>query len=532
VTTILILGGGVMQFPAITIAKRRGWRVVVADGNPRALARGMCDIFEPVDLKDKEGMLGLARRISSDVGLDGVFTAGTDFSATVAWVAERMGLPGIGWETARRATDKVLMRQAFDSKGVPSPRYSLWTGNTDPVSAGESIGFPLVVKPVDNMGARGVTRVDEAAEVRPACDKAMGMSRSGRVIIEKYMEGPELSLDAVVYRGEITVCGVADRHICFPPFFVEMGHTMPTTLDASMVRKVEGVFRAGIQAIGIDMGAAKGDIKLTPEGPMVGEIAARLSGGYMSGWTFPLSAGVEVTEAALMIAVGLHPGDLAPRIRRVSAERAIISIPGKISAICGVEDARGVSGIHEVFIRVVPGMDVVFPTNNVEKCGNVISSTESRAHAISAAEKAAAMIQLSLEPMNETTDIFLFSDASDADGLNAYGRKAPKSEPYYGDPASMKHEAAIPVLSTDGFEQLTDRDWHGLPMSAAVSRMVESGRVRLVSGKTDEDFVLYGVFWRAMIRGGMQGAMYLIDSLEAASKNNSVSEYLSRICGR
>ena len=111
---------------------------------------------------------------------------------------------------------------------------------------------------------------------------------------------------------------------------------------------------------------------------MVGEIAARLSGGYMSGWTFPLASGVEVTEAALNIAVGLPPGDLAPRLRKVCAERALISIPGIVER--GRGRRRGAEAEAESkrsFLRVAPGDTVVFPSNNVQKCGNVLAVADS-----------------------------------------------------------------------------------------------------------------------------------------------------------
>jgi biotin carboxylase len=317
VKRIIILGAGIMQMPAIRIAKARGWQVIVVDGNPRASAREMGDRFETVDLKDRDGLLILARRYAESTGLDGIFTAGTDFSSSVAWVAEKLGLPGISYATAMKATDKCLMREAFRAAGAPSPRFACWTGQGDPGALlSADLGFPLVVKPVDNMGARGVQRVDDAQALGEACRAALPLSRSARVIVEEFMEGRELSLDAIVYRGRVTVCGVADRHIFFPPRFVEMGHTMPTELDPATVTEIEAAFASGIRAIGIDNGAAKGDIKLTPRGAMIGEIAARLSGGYMSGWTFPLSSGVDVTGAALNIAVGLPPGDLAPREKR------------------------------------------------------------------------------------------------------------------------------------------------------------------------------------------------------------------------
>jgi len=141
------------------------------------------------------------------------------------------------------------------------------------------------VKPVDNMGGRGCRRADSLAELRAAVEAALAFSRSGRAIIEEFMDGPEFSADALVHRGEITLCGLADRHIRFPPCFVEMGHTMPSGVDSGTAARLLEVFYAGIRALGITNGAAKGDLKLTPKGPMVGEIAARLSGGYMSGWT-------------------------------------------------------------------------------------------------------------------------------------------------------------------------------------------------------------------------------------------------------
>ena len=448
-TTILILGAGIMQIPGIKLARRKGWKVIVADGNPDAAGKSLCDHFEVMDLKDKDGLLSLARACSGRFGLDGVFTAGTDFSSSVAWVAERMGLPGISYATSMRATDKCLMREAFQGAGVPSPRFTCWRGEGDPVSTLSGLGFPLVVKPVDNMGARGVRRVDSDAELVEACRAALPLSRSSRVIIEQYMTGPELSLDAVVYRGKVTVCGVADRHISFPPSFVEIGHTMPTDLPESTVRRIEGVFAAGIKAIGIDNGAAKGDIKLTPDGPMVGEIAARLSGGYMSGWTFPLSSGVEVTEAAMNIAVGLPPGDLTPRLRRVVAERALISIPGRVSRIEGESEARGCPGIAEVFLRAGKGDDVVFPTNNVQKCGNVIAVAESRSAAIAAAGAALARIRIHLEPLREETTRFLLSGkGNDAfPDLDArLTRLLDEMPPFEGKPASRDSRGAHPDL--------------------------------------------------------------------------------------
>ncbi|MCL1818360.1 MAG: ATP-grasp domain-containing protein, partial [Spirochaetaceae bacterium] len=216
--TIMILGAGTMQIPALKTAKKKGWTVIAADGNPNAPGVPLADIFEPVDLKDAEALLERARFHKETKGLDGVFTAGTDFSVAVAFIAENLGLPGIPVETALNATDKARMRELFAKNGVPGPRFiSCGAQELDSLSR-YSGGFPVVVKPVDNMGARGVQMVAEASGLAAACEKALRSSRAGRVIVEEFITGQEFSVDALVYEGRIHAFGIADRHIHFPPF--------------------------------------------------------------------------------------------------------------------------------------------------------------------------------------------------------------------------------------------------------------------------------------------------------------------------
>jgi biotin carboxylase len=538
--SILILGGGVMQMPAIRIARRKGWRVSVADGNPEAPGRAECDHFAAVDLKDRDGITELGRRLIADGGLDGVFTAGTDFSTSVAWVCEKLGLPGIPYRTAVAATDKLVMREAFRAAGVPCPRFAGWKGEGDPAAAARAAGlaFPLVAKPVDNMGARGVRRVESPGELGPACASARAASRAGAVIIEEFMEGPELSLDAIVYRGAATVCGVADRDIRFPPFFVEMGHTMPSGLDAGTIEAACEVFRAGIAALGISLGAAKGDIKVTPRGPMIGEIAARLSGGYMSGWTFPFSSGVEVTEAALNLAVGLPPGDVCPRWNRVSAERAFISIPGTVARIFGVEEARALPGVREVFLRVSRGSRAVFPTNNVEKCGNLITCAATREEAEGQARAALAAIRIRLEPLSAETDVFLFPRTLPAGQPPAYTLRDPLNlRELEGLDSHRCSEGAhgpvlpIPVLPLPRLDAESSGDWHGVSLGDAMASLVKEGLVTLDGGERAAPVVLGSLFWKALLRGGRQGGAYLAESAAEAARRGSVGAYLGGLCG-
>ena len=527
-TTVLILGGGQMQIPAIRIAKRNGWRVCVADADPDAIGRTLSDYFVRVDLKDREGMVRAGERIKREHSLDGVFTAGTDFSTTVAWVASRLGLPGISYETALSASDKARMRTVFRAHGVPCPR-------SGEVQAGEDVSgfpgglpgglqYPVVVKPVDNMGARGVRRVDCSEELVHAVRAARESSRSARVVIERYIEGPELSLDAIVCDGRITVCGVADRHIVFPPYFVEMGHTMPTDLDRASVDAVVRSFEQGIRALGIDRGAAKGDIKLTPDGPQILEIAARLSGGYMSGWTYPYASGVEATAAALNIAVGLPPGNLVPSIDDVSAERAFISLPGRVKDISGIESARAVRDVREVFVRVQPGSDVVFPTNNVQKCGNVISKARTREDAVAAVQKALMRIFLRLEPNTPSTEAFLFSDGPRAFCLTSEANRcAVETFPPFvcKDLRNTMSGGDMCVAPLPRIEQESGTDWHGIGIQEALQEVSRITGVRVARRSHSGQAGLGSLFWKAFLKGGIQGGVYIIDTVAAGARRGA-----------
>ncbi len=389
------------------------------------------------------------------------------------------------------------------------------------------------MKPVDNMGARGVRRVDDPAGVAAACRDALLLSRSSRVILEEYMEGRELSLDAIIDAGRITVCGVADRHIFFPPYFVELGHTMPTDLEQKDSEAACEVFRAGIRALGIERGAAKGDIKMTSRGPMIGEIAARLSGGYMSGWTFPLASGVDVTGAALNVAAGMPAGDMSPRFAKVSAERALISIPGTVAEISGLEQAREIPGVAELFLRAGPGSPVVFPRNNVEKCGNAISAHPGRREAVEAAEHAVGAITIRLIPMCEATDSFLFVEGTDAFVLSRRANiDALAAMPSWeGDPSKAHASSAVFVAPLPAIGEEPCRDWHGLSLEEALRKVERECGILLAAHHSRGTILLGRAFWRAMVRGSVQGGIYLIDSARRAAERGTLQRYLEGTCG-
>ncbi len=534
-----------MQIPAIKYAKEMEWDVIVADGNQDVPGKDYADYFEPIDLKNIEDMIKMARGYRAVGSLDAVFTAGTDFSETVARVAAAAGLPGITIDASINASNKGRMREVFLKNGISSPLFL----TVDNISEFEcsivkerGLHFPLVVKPVDNMGSRGIQKSENCDELITSIKTAVSFSRSGSVILEEYLDGKEFSIDALVYDDKITICGFADRHIFYPPYFIEMGHTIPSDIDENTATEIIQVFKAGVRALGITEGAAKGDIRLSRGKIYIGEIAARLSGGYMSGWTFPYSSGVPLTKAALKIAAGQSPGDLSPVFSRFTAERAFLSIPGVVSLIEGVGDAKTLPGLYDIFPRVVPGDHVRFPENNVEKAGNCIAVSEDRSAAVKSAEEACRTIFVRLEACNIKTEEFLFGSYQKwvqnaftlEDSINLdFLEKIPDYE--------LNSSKSITILQLPDLNREYSTEWHGKRLNRAFQDVLEMdygdytvnqtriSTLKANSGNRRNGVVLGKIFYHAFLRGGIQGGVWVIDSaLKILSEKKSLSELFSK----
>ena len=543
---IVILGAGLMQKPAIQSAKKLGFHTVVVDADPKAVCVPLADEFYKIDLKDKEGILELCSRLKNSLdGLDGVFTAGTDFSASVSYVCEKLGLPAHRFEAATNASIKTQMRACFEKNGVPSPKFiragkeDISDTLLDKVLA--KMDFPFVVKPVDNMGARGCRMVRSKEEFLPAVKIASDSSRTGYAIIEEYMDGPEFSIDALVYNGKFIVTGFAIRHIKYAPYFIEIGHTMPADIPAKMHDELISVFALGAKAEGLTCGAAKADIKYTKNGPMIGEIAARLSGGYMSGWTYPYASDLNLTEQAILIATGNLPQkllELAKPVQytpsqlcknlaapyelfevpcvRTSAERAWMSIPGTVEYIENITEYTD-KAVFDVLPRatVSIGCHVDFPRNNVEKCGNIIAVSHDRQTAIKAAEDAVSNTFITLKPNTKETDDYLSGlSLSDEENFppDAFGKldETQLSQLEGVIPADSSVAVQLPdFLNTKEYEEITDWNFNTIKQSLKKFDILRAKHPELDKKG----------FFKALMRGGIQGAVYYSDSKVAVPEH-------------
>jgi len=227
----MIIGAGIFQTVAIKQAKELGLKVLATDMDPNALGFEFADYTGIASTQDIDATVEFAKDFNQKHRIDGVITVGTDVSRSVAGVAEALGLVGVSPETALCATNKARMRECFWKHGVPAPKFKEVSTLEEANSAVDELGLPLVIKPVDSMGARGVRKIESKDDLPPALQEALENSSNKKAVIEEYMQGPELSVDTMVYNGKVHLLTIADRHIEKEPFFIEYGHTVPSTIS-------------------------------------------------------------------------------------------------------------------------------------------------------------------------------------------------------------------------------------------------------------------------------------------------------------
>ncbi|MGB2823726.1 MAG: ATP-grasp domain-containing protein, partial [Phycisphaerae bacterium] len=300
--TLLVLAAGPLQLPAVTTAKRMGLRVVAADGDPRAPGMALADAAHAINITDAEECLAVARR----EGVDGVIHICSEVSMfAMGRINEELGLKGIDSQTARRATNKELMRRAFEAGGAPSPRSIGAAAEDEALAAAEEIGRPLIIKPSRNSGSRGVTRLtagDGRGKVIEAFRYALRESRDSSVVVEEFVEGPEFSVEVLVWDARSHVLAVTDKETTGPPHFVETGHSQPTRQPPDVQAAIVEAAVRGVRALGIDWAAAHAEIKLSPRGPVIIEIGARLGGDFITTELVPRSTGIDMVAGAISLA--------------------------------------------------------------------------------------------------------------------------------------------------------------------------------------------------------------------------------------
>lgn len=352
----LFIGAGRFQLPVIEAARRRGWAVSALDGDPGAAGFALADRSAVADIRDREACLRIAR----DWGPDVVLAPATEAGApSAAFIADALGLPGVGVDAARRATNKIAMRRAFAAAGLPSTDFAECRSVEEALEAYDSFGPAVVVKPVTGAGSRAVALVEDAADLPGRFDAARSASPGAAVVVERFMAGDEVAVEGYVSRGRFTPLLVSDKVRSTPPALLDVEIIYPSRRPAAEVRAICALAGAGAGVLGIDDAPVHVEIIAGSDGPRLVEIAARGAGFHVFDTIVPAVTGVDACGLQLDLASGREVC-AAPAVERFARLDFPQARPGRVTKVAGLEAVRAMPGVlfAECFVR--PG-DVVRP---------------------------------------------------------------------------------------------------------------------------------------------------------------------------
>ena len=391
---LLVLGAGPAQLGLLEAARARAdVHVIAVDRDPQAAGLALADERAVLSSEDEEGIDRLAR--ARDV--DGIVSPGADWPVGIAArVAERIGLAHpISARTGSIATSKARQREAFAAAGVPHARA------LDP--GDEALPFPVVVKAPDRQGQRGLTLVRSPEELDAALATAAGESRSGAVLVEEHIEGPEVTVNALSVDGRFLPLSVTDRLTAEPPAFgVALAHVWPSVHDAGAVAEVAG---AAVEAIGIRNGPSYTQVRVGRGGPVVMEVAARLGGGH-DAELCAAATGVDLNALALAFALGepMAEADVAAcraRSRVPSGHGAtvvfLVPPPGRLREVEGMAEAEALPGIRWVRVYRRPGHLFGPLLRGVDRAGAVLATGADREEALERGRRAADAVRFRVD---------------------------------------------------------------------------------------------------------------------------------------
>lgn len=383
---LLVLAAGILQVPIIKRAREIGYYVIAADGDPNAVGLQYADKAIVANIVNEDVMLAIAR----EEKIDGVIHPCSEVSMNVMGrINDEMGLTGISRQQAITATNKHLMREAFERAGAPSPKSFCFENAEE---AWECFCKELpndgILKPSRNSGSRGIAKIQKGivkTKFVELFERSKSESRDKSVMIEQFVEGPEFSVEIIVWNGQVNVLTVTDKKTTEAPYFVELGHNQPSTFPTEIVEKIKAAAVAGVKALQVNNCACHAEVKVQDGDAYIMEIGARMGGDFISTVLTRLSTGVNMIDAAVNCALGIEP-DLTPKtMPQGVCIRYFCPKPGKLVNISNT-DVLNNSRVHEWEIYHKEGDMIPEVTSSLCRSGHVIVTEETPQKAIRLAE--------------------------------------------------------------------------------------------------------------------------------------------------
>jgi biotin carboxylase len=297
---IAVIGASYLQLPLVRKAQEMDLEVhcfAWADG---AVCKDIADHFYSIDVKEKEQILDVCQR----VGIDGITTIAADLPvSTINYVASNMGLISNPDEYSETTTNKYQMRRCFMDNDVPSPKFSLVSadGNYDI----KGFRFPLIVKPTDRSGSKGVEKVLDPIQLEDAIRRSQKESFHNEAIIEEFVTGCEISVESISFKGKHYILQITDKITTGAPYFVELEHHQPSSLPDDIKVRVRDIVLKALDALHIQYGASHSELKITEDGDIkIIEVGARMGGDFIGSDLVRLSTGYDFLQGVVEVAMG------------------------------------------------------------------------------------------------------------------------------------------------------------------------------------------------------------------------------------
>jgi len=384
---LLVLGAGPAQLGLLEAARGRGLEVIALDRDPGAPGFRLADTRALVSVEDEPAVerLALAERV------DGVIAPGIDWPVGIAArLAVRLGVAHpISPETAVLATSKMRQREQFAQAGVPQPRSRVCRNLAEATAAVEELGYPCVLKAPDRQGQKGLALVGTPEELPAAVELALAAARTPVCLVEEAVPGQEVTVIAFSSRGRFVPLVVTDRVVAEPPAFgVALAHVFPSVAHAAIAAA-----RAAAEALGIEEGPTYTQVLMSPEGPKIGELAARLGGGHDAELCLA-AVGVDLNGLALAAALG-EPVDVPEPMPQVggAVTRFLVAPEGRLEEVHGLEKAEALEGVVWARSYRTPGFVFGPLRRGADRAGAVLTVGASREEALERADRAAERIR-------------------------------------------------------------------------------------------------------------------------------------------
>lgn len=370
--SILVFGVGELQQSIISRAKKMNLYVVGIDPCEDAYCKGDCDAFEVVGGQDFNGTIDVAKKYK----VSAIVTAATDKPLVMmARVAEELHLPFFFVETAEWSTDKFQMKQRFLEGGVPCARGRLIHN----LEEAQDLNFPLICKPRDNSGSRGVKLCRDLTELDSCIKEALEVSKLDTVLVEEFIEGSEFSIESLHYDGKSEVIQFTEKKTTEFPYNVELGHKQPANLTDDQRNQICDIISKIATCLHFENCPSHTELKINDRGIFVIETSPRLGGDYITSTLTPLSTGINLEDQLLHISLGEPVDTTTGRVDKASAV-CFFSLPeGEVTAIDPkINDVSTWPNIYSFQLKLKIGDKVNRITSSLNRYGQFIITGDSR----------------------------------------------------------------------------------------------------------------------------------------------------------